>query len=412
MGLYMNNAAVGGVYWNGAEAHKVYFNGTLVYEKQSSGPTMTMTGDMPASDDYVAYLTVGGVSYGLTDAGRQNWPATITVPVGTEVTITMSQSFTGSKAYLNNSLVLNVPVIRYDVQTYTFTTTGAVNVSFAANDGGGGGVFTIAMGTETPPASDLPEYTYSGESTLVDDGNGNWRIKFLTSGTFVPAQDMTIDAFVVGGGGGGGHGESATSKIMASGGGGGRTRTTKNIALSANKSYVMVVGAGGDANADGGSTYMQNYDGSVLIGHSGGRAGAFVHNFTSPTASGVIAAGGAGGSGGGSAGVDLSTTNLAAASAGGSDGNDGETLNDVITGGTGQGTTTREFGESDGALYAGGGGAAAMFGGMMISQAGTGGGRYNVEATDNTGGGGGGSWATNITSKGGSGIIIIRNARG
>lgn len=49
---------------------------------------------------------------------------------------------------------------------------------------------------------------------------------------------------------------------------------------------------------------------------------------------------------------------------------------------------------------------------MMISQAGTGGGRYNAEATDNTGGGGGGSWASNITSKGGSGIIIIRNARG
>lgn len=259
----------------------------------------------------------------------------------------------------------------------------------------------------------LPEFTYSGTYEVVDDGSGNWRIKFLTSGTFVPAQAMTIDAFVVGGGGGGGHGEQASSgKIMASGGGGGRTRTTKNISLLANKSYRMVVGAGGNANADGGNTYMQNYDGSVPILCTGGKAGAFVRDFTQPTASGAIAAGGAGGSGGGSAGVDMSTTNLAAASAGGDDGNDGETLNGVITGGTGQGTTTREFGEPDGALYAGGGGAAAMYGGMAISRAGTGGGTYGKDATDNTGGGGGGSWASNITSKGGSGIIIIRNARG
>lgn len=252
-----------------------------------------------------------------------------------------------------------------------------------------------------------------GDNTCqVLDDDGNWRIKFLTSGVFTPLKDMTIDAFVVGGGGGGGHGESASSgKIMASGGGGGRTRTITNISLLANKSYAMVVGAGGNANADGGNTYMQNYDGSVLILIVGGKAGAFVRDFANPTASGVIAAGGAGGSGGGSAGVDKSTSNLAAASAGGDDGNNGETLNGVITGGAGQGTTTREFGEPDGALYAGGGGAAALAGGMFISKAGTGGGMYSKDATDNTGGGGGGSWNPKITSKGGSGIIIIRNHR-
>lgn len=146
MSLYMNNTPVGGVYWNGVEAETVYFNGVLVFEK-SSGPAITMTGDMPDSDDYVAYLTVGGVSYGLTDAGRQNWPATITVPVGTEVTITMSQSFTGSKVYLNNSLVLNVPVIYYNPQRYTFTVTGTASVAFEASSGGGGGTFTITMET-------------------------------------------------------------------------------------------------------------------------------------------------------------------------------------------------------------------------------------------------------------------------
>ena len=264
----------------------------------------------------------------------------------------------------------------------------------------------------TPAVSKLPKFTYTGTSSLIDDGNGNWRIKFLSSGKFTPAKDMTIDAFVVGGGGGGGHGESdSIGKGMASGGGGGRTRTTKNISLLANKSYTMVVGAGGNANVDGGNTYIQNYDGGVLIGHSGGRAGVFVRDFAQPSASGVIAAGGAGGSGGGSAGVDFSTQNIAAASAGGDDGNDGKTFNGIITGGSGQGTTTREFGEPDGALYAGGGGASANYVGMFISNSGAGGGKYTVDATDNTGGGGGGSWHPNTTSKGGSGIIIIRNTR-
>lgn len=255
-----------------------------------------------------------------------------------------------------------------------------------------------------------PKFTYTGEYKYFDDGSGNWRIKFLSSGTFTPLKAMTIDAFVVGGGGGGGHGESA-GRVMASGGGGGITITTKNISLLANKSYRMVVGAGGAANADGGSTYIQNYDGSVLTLCIGGKAGAFVNDFATPSASGVIAEGGAGGSGGGSAGVDFSTQNLAAASAGGNDGNAGETFNGIITGGAGQGTTTREFGEPDGALYAGGGGASAMYSGAFFSKPGTGGGGYTVEATDNTGGGGGGSWNSNITSMGGSGIIIIRNTR-
>lgn len=145
MGLFMNGTAVGGVYWNGVEAEKVYFNGTLVFEKPS-GPAITMTGDMPASDDYLAYLTVGGVDYGLTSSGRQNWPVTITVPVGTEVTITMSQSGGGSGAWLNGTRVLLVPMLYYDTPyTYTFTTTGTVSVSFEESDGGGGGIFTITM---------------------------------------------------------------------------------------------------------------------------------------------------------------------------------------------------------------------------------------------------------------------------
>lgn len=30
------------------------------------------------------------------------------------------------------------------------------------------------------------DFTYTGEYLLIDDTEGNWRIKFLTSGTFIP----------------------------------------------------------------------------------------------------------------------------------------------------------------------------------------------------------------------------------
>ena len=47
------------------------------------------------------------------------------------------------------------------------------------------------------------DFTYTGEYLLIDDNDGNWRLKFLTSGTFIPLTDIMIDVFLVGGGGGG-----------------------------------------------------------------------------------------------------------------------------------------------------------------------------------------------------------------
>lgn len=47
------------------------------------------------------------------------------------------------------------------------------------------------------------DYTYTGNSVYVDDGNGKWRIKFLSSGTFTPTKNVKVDIFAVGGGGGG-----------------------------------------------------------------------------------------------------------------------------------------------------------------------------------------------------------------
>ena len=77
-----------------------------------------------------------------------------------------------------------------------------------------------------PMMDSAPKFTYTGTYEYIDDGGGNWRIKFLTSGVFRPLKKMTADVFLVGGGGGGMKGEknpTDSSKLAGSGGGGGKT---------------------------------------------------------------------------------------------------------------------------------------------------------------------------------------------
>ena len=236
-----------------------------------------------------------------------------------------------------------------------------------------------------PVLDSAPKFTYTGTYEYIDDGDGNWRIKFLTSGVFTPLKDMTIDAFLVGGGAGGGKLDG--DYALASGGGGGYTTTQLNISLTAKTAYQVVIGAGGSPattlnNGNGGKTtaFSQTADGGKE-----GRRGK--------KSFGSKSKGGMGGSGGGWCIMQISTT---IANDGQSDGGgDGETS------GTGQGTTTREFGEPTGALYSGGGGAYAKSG--EKGNGGLGGGASGGEsAVDNTGGGGGGD------AYGRSGIVVIR----
>ena len=243
--------------------------------------------------------------------------------------------------------------------------------------GGGSGITIPTIGKD---------FTWTGGDgtyQVLDDGGGNWRIKFLTSGTFTPMEDMVIDAFLVGGGGGGGQNNSTYK--LSSGGGGGYTATQLNIALTSKTSYTIVIGAGGApsttyATGNGGKTtaFSQTADGGKEgIRSKGGIA--------------VTANGGYGGSGGG----DCVQSDKIHAYDGQSDGAGG------TDSGNGQGTTTREFGESTGALYAGGGGAYSYSG--EKGNGGAGGGANGGEsAVDNTGGGGGGG------GYGGSGIVVIR----
>ena len=232
----------------------------------------------------------------------------------------------------------------------------------------------------------LPKFEYTGTYELIDDGRGNWRIKFLTSGLFTPLVDMVVDVFLVGGGGAGGYRSGTiTTSAHLSGGGGGYTKTVKSVQLNKGDQCNIDIGAGGTNGTAGGTTEAF---GEVA---NGGMPGDF-----STTASSTP--GGAGGSGGGGASRYSSTL----PGAGGSDGTDGAASGST-SGGKGQGTTTREFGETTGDLYAGGGGGRNEAG--TSSGGAGGGGDGGVDAEASTGGGGG------ARKSGGSGIAIIRNAR-
>lgn len=218
----------------------------------------------------------------------------------------------------------------------------------------------------------LPKFDYEGVYQLIDDGYGDWRIKFLTSGVIVFTKlgsgAKGIDVFLVGGGGGCGNSNGISDYLGA--GGGGYTKTTRQITIQEGVKYRIEIGAGGtkpnasNAQTRGGTTSAFNT--SVEGGYSG-----------------KSISGGNGGSGGAS-------TNGAT---GGTDGGDGSVGKMGGEAGKGQGTTTREFGEASGDLYASGG--------YWDSR----------DGADNTGNGGGGVYLNSKTSTGGSGIVVIRNVR-
>ena len=267
------------------------------------------------------------------------------------------------------------------------------------------GIFTGGGVTSAPIMG--RDFTWTGGDNtcmVLDDGDGNWRIKFLSSGIFTPLKNMVIDVFLVGGGAPGGNGYKSGSTYRGAGGGGsGYTTTARSVVLAANTAYQITVGAGGAVNtASGGDTT------AFGATASGGKApNAADYRYGGNGASG----GGMGNSGG-------------KGSAGGSDGSDG--AGNASYAGKGQGTTTREFGETDGDLYAGGGagggGGSAGADAATVIAGGAGGGGDSASNTrdatpgeDGKGGGGGGgsstSSATRTGASGGSGIAIIRNHR-
>ena len=249
---------------------------------------------------------------------------------------------------------------------------------------------------------------YTGNCTILNDGSGNWRIKFTTSGTVKFNTSMSVDIFLVGGGGGGGTG--CYYYACGSGGGGGYTLTKKQINLEANTAYPIVIGAGGKSYTDGESSKAFGFTAAGgLHGQSSGAEKA-----------------GDGGSAGGKA---AQYSPQPGASDGGDDPGESAKGQRSKAGPNGETGTTREFGEETGALYAGGGGASGYYhstsGAVVPGGAGGAGGGgkggkvgettddsgRGSNGTNNTGGGGGGAWPANWGGTGGSGIVIIRNKR-
>lgn len=278
-----------------------------------------------------------------------------------------------------------------------------------------------------PAASGLPKFTYTGDYETVDDGNGNWRIRFLSDGqlvfTSLKGAAEGVDIFCVGGGGAGGW-------SAGSGGGGGYTNTFRNVHLNERLPYIVFIGPGGTVPTrgagesppgnDGAISYMSTTSLSPFFSSGGGKGGI---GYSDVGKSDGKCNGGSGGGGG--------TAGTGKAASGGSDGNNGGSYSGrygkgqrTLAGPGGESGSTREFGEADGTLYGGGGGGGSIdtnahgAGGEGGGGAGASGGHFSEPGQPNTGGGGGGGGSTTrdsgiyaYPSPGGSGIIIIRNAR-
>ena len=273
------------------------------------------------------------------------------------------------------------------------------------------GIFALSEdGQYKPPVTKTytpqiwPKYDYTGQHTLLKDNaeQGWWRVKFLSSGVLTwLGEDTEIDIFLVGGG-------SGSNNI--DGGGGGYTATHKKIKVVKGSRINIVIGAGGNGSAGGASSFdsLSVNGGSGKNGGSGGGGGAEATDRTQN-----VSSGGDGGSDG----------------SGGEKGDGGDSNDTANYGGSGQGSTTREFGEPGADLYSGGGGGAAhtRHNSSGMASGGQGGAGSPVLAGGGTswntsgnwygggragggyGGGAGADWSS--TTKGAQGIVIIRDAR-
>lgn len=241
------------------------------------------------------------------------------------------------------------------------------------------GNYSVTVDTGIFVSSEVPTKTAtvsSGNITLLDftaDPVEHGSVDITESCSIVvPASITSVDLFGVGGGGSGAAtAVGSTHKAASGGGAGGKTATLLSTNV-AGKTLDIVIGAGGESVSDKFPDYS-NDNSSGVNGKSGGDTSISVDGVAILTASGgtygyastnggstVTVKGGSGGSGGGAAKPEYASSTVAGN--GGSDGGngytDGGTTSDSYAG-TGQGTTTRAFGESSGELFSGGGGAAA-----------------------------------------------------
>lgn len=245
------------------------------------------------------------------------------------------------------------------------------------------------------------------------------RKAFTASGTWtVPDGVRTIKIHCTGGGGSGAYTRSSYSNNAGAGGGGagGYTAYKTGIAVTPGQVIDVIVGAGGDLGAGGESRASLN--GTVLVSAAGGGyAQKKGTDATSTSSTSYYRVGGEGGSGGGCGGTTGDSEDDGTAGANGaSNGANGPKLG-TLGYGAGQGTTTREFGNSSGTLYSGGGGGGGGYwswaehpgyGGSGGGGNGGYGSTYDIPANGSAGtGGGGGGGLVKGYGAGGTGNVII-----
>lgn len=242
-----------------------------------NGGENSVTAILSVIDDYS-----GVKDYGYLITESSTCPTTgYTSSANSSYTFNIVES---KKYYVCVKITDNAGNIKYLSDSITFNVTA--NYQFVANN------YSCANSSK----GDNPTFTYTGNCEVVDDGDGNWKIRFLTSGTFTSINAMQIDVFLVGGGVGGSGGTWNGSEYNMGAGGGGGLILLKNSIPVANGSFIKVTVGNGGAGCSGrcvasygeSSSFVEttSLSGSISFGASGGFPGN-IYN------------GGAGGNGGG-----------------------------------------------------------------------------------------------------------------
>ncbi len=176
---------------------------------------------LDSSDNYIGSGTIGSDSFTVTKDTFVNvhyYPNTYTI------TYNLNGGTNGSSAPTSGIYGSTVTVSNPIREGYTFTgwtasgtgaslsgtnlTIGASNITLTANWRAQSLILAYSCANESIGTS--PNFTYTGNCAVIDDGNNNWRVKFLTSGTLTFHNLINasngIDVFLVGGGGSGGSG--------------------------------------------------------------------------------------------------------------------------------------------------------------------------------------------------------------
>ena len=246
----------------------------------------------------------------------------------------------------------------------------------------------ITFSPSTIGSESVITFTFSGSSVFTGSADGDWSLVLKSNGNLnITSMPTNVDIFAVGGGGNGGlsstFSDGGVIFGLGGGGGGGGYRTTlTNVKLNETSYTVNIAPATGSSSITGIITASGGTNGGELDAGTGGASGGRGGNSASN-------AGGAGGDGG----YAFNDANF-------NPGGGFPAGYRFGAGGGGAGGYDSRYGFA-------GGGAGGTNGGGAGAYAGGG-----ENAVANSGSGGGGCAPYGSTrGAGGTGIIIIRNAR-